>query len=89
MELGDRIRLARAHAGFHTGTSFARAVGIRAETLNRAENGHTQPSSSTLLRIAQESGVRMEWLMTGSGSMVTPRQLPGQPPPDAPTPEAA
>ena len=68
--MGDRIRIARAHAGIHTGTAFAELLGVRAETLNRAENGHTTPSTSTLLLIAQKTGVRMEWLLTGEGSRV-------------------
>jgi transcriptional regulator with XRE-family HTH domain len=79
---GKRIRFARMSAGFPTAIRFADEIEVTPVTLSRYENGHIDPSSDVLLRIAKKSGRSMYWLMTGE-------EQPEAAPDSAPAPEAA
>ena len=68
MTIGERIRDARTRAGYHTGSGFARHIGIRPETLSRIECGHCDPSLTTLKLIASGAGAELSWLATGEGA---------------------
>jgi transcriptional regulator with XRE-family HTH domain len=63
--VGERIREARKACGIATAADLADAVGVRQNTLYRYERGELVPSVWVLYRIARETGVRMEWLVSG------------------------
>ena len=65
--LTDRIRLARARAGFSKG-ELARRVGVSASAVVQWERPcGTAPNTMNLSAIAQSTGVAFEWLATGRG----------------------
>lgn len=48
-------------------SEFARAVGVAQASLARWVKGEADPSRSNLVKIAEVSGVKLEWLATGQG----------------------
>jgi phage repressor protein C with HTH and peptisase S24 domain len=73
-ELKDRIREARAAAGFAKATAAARAKGFVVSTYLGYENGDREPGAQAAVKIAQAYGVTLDWLLLDKGP---PR--PGQP----------
>ncbi len=65
--VGDRIVDARGVAKMETQAALAKATGIAPETISRYESGSYNPSLTALLMIANATGVRLEWLVTGEG----------------------
>lgn len=63
--LGERIRAARENAGFSQ-AGLADAVGVRAGTVWRYEDGRTEPKVRILWDIAQATGVSMAYLLGGA-----------------------
>lgn len=63
--LAGRIRVAM---GDESQRSFASRIGVGHATLRQYLLGQTEPSWSTLLAIAEVSGLSISWLMTGIGS---------------------
>ena len=82
MSVGDRIAEAREHAGFGKG-DFAKRIRVSAKTLYNYESGATEPPSKTLRAIADFTGVRPDWLLSGEGRMLLDAHAP---PPPASTP---
>lgn len=68
MELSDRIKAARKHAGL-TQSQLADHVGIAQTAISQLESGKTL-RSSYLLQIAEACGVSVMWLASGLGGMV-------------------
>lgn len=66
---GDRIRKARELAGYADIKAFAEATGLDRGALGRYEATGEVPRRSTIKSIAMATGVRLEWLETGEGSM--------------------
>jgi repressor LexA len=64
----DRIRSARENKEYDQHT-LARKVDVATRTLQRWEKGDQVPDSNSLLLIANRTGVRPEWLLTGEGEM--------------------
>ena len=65
--LTDRIRIARARAGFSKG-ELARRVGVSVSAVVQWERPcGTAPQMTNLAAIAQSTGVAFEWLATGRG----------------------
>lgn len=46
---------------------FARQIGISQGQLSRYEKGKSEITAEVLLRISQNFGKSMEWLLTGKG----------------------
>lgn len=65
-ELTDnrRLMLARLHAGMSQ-AEFARALGVTAATVQRAEAGNTRPRRTTFMAWSLATGVDLRWLETG------------------------
>jgi transcriptional regulator with XRE-family HTH domain len=61
---GERIRMLR---GELTPAEFADVVRVGPEEVRRYEAGLETPSPRVLLRMAQVSGVSIEWILTGAG----------------------
>jgi transcriptional regulator with XRE-family HTH domain len=63
--VGRRIRELR---GFDmTQADFARRIGVSQNYLSTMEHGKVQIGAEILLRISQEFGKSIEWLLTGQG----------------------
>lgn len=75
MTVGDRIRLARRHAGL-TAAQLAAGSAIDPNTVSNYENGKTTPPATKLRRIAELTGVDEAWLATGVPS---DQAIPGSP----------
>lgn len=69
MELSDRIRLARRLKGWSQ-SKLAEKLGVTTSTVGHWERplGHA-PATSKLGELATLLDIRVEWLMTGRGSM--------------------
>ena len=78
MDLGDRVRQVRTIRGYAS-TELDRLAGVSHGTTSRLESkqrGKFGGTGSTIGRIAKALGVRLEWLMTGQGSMEEPQEDP-------------
>jgi transcriptional regulator with XRE-family HTH domain len=64
-DIGGRIRAARKAAGF-TALGFAQRLGKHPSQISRWETGQI-PSPVTLLTVARECGVTVDWIMSGDG----------------------
>ncbi|MEE4947044.1 helix-turn-helix transcriptional regulator [Pseudomonas alliivorans] len=69
MDLSERIKKARTHAGL-TQREVAERVGIAQTAISQLESGKTQ-RSTYLFQIAEACGVSSVWLMAGVGAMGT------------------
>ena len=70
MDLATRIRTARRHSGMSQ-KSLAEQLGVsRGAIANWESSGQVRPSRSNLSKIAVVSGVTIEWLARGHGSMI-------------------
>lgn len=68
MELNDRVKQARKHAGL-TQSELAERIGIKQASISELERGLSR-SSSYLVQIAGACGVNPVWLAEGIGKMV-------------------
>ena len=66
---GDRLRKAREHAGQYALNHFAERIGIHRDTLMRYERTGLKIKAPTFLAYAVATGVRVEWLRYGTGTM--------------------
>jgi repressor LexA len=66
--LGERLRAARENKELGQST-LATKVDVAVRTLQRWEKGEQVPDSNYLIRLAKETGVKTEWLLTGEGEM--------------------
>ena len=69
--LGARIAAAR---GSTSQVDFAKLLGISKNTILRYENGHSEPNVGTILDICEATGVALNWIITGEGSMLPDKQ---------------
>lgn len=68
--IGDRIKLAREHAGISQSDLAERVTGSRrAATVSDWETGETTPAGDQLMRLPGALGVDGHWLLTGTGGM--------------------
>ena len=66
---GQRLRQARKHLGL-TQRAFAQAVGVTQGYLSEVETGKAKASIDIAVGfVSQYPGIRIEWLLTGCGSM--------------------
>lgn len=66
--LGSRIKTARTRAGLSQ-AALGKVFGISREAVSAWESDTNAPTADKLGRIAQETSVRAEWLITGTGEM--------------------
>lgn len=66
--IGDRLRTARENKELDQQV-LASKVDVASRTLQRWEKGEQVPDSNYLMRLAKQTGVRPEWLLTGEGEM--------------------
>lgn len=71
MEIKDRIKKIRSHAGL-TQQVFADKLGIKRNTVATYETGKGNPSDSAIVLICREFGINEQWLRTGQGEMSKP-----------------
>ncbi|MCF7537566.1 XRE family transcriptional regulator [Pseudomonas petrae] len=68
MNLSERVKLARSHAGL-TQSDLAQRVGIAQTAISQLESGKTQ-RSTYLFDIAKACGISSMWLVSGIGGML-------------------
>ena len=68
MTLGQRLKLARSHAGL-TQAQLAEKAGVSQQTISNIESG-SQDKSSEVVKFAMICCVRAEWLAEEQGEMV-------------------
>lgn len=73
MDLGQRIRAARAHAGL-TQAQLAKLVGMTQQMIQKLEAGRADATAS-LLDICIETGVSPRWLARSEGEMLDSQPL--------------
>jgi repressor LexA len=73
--LGDRVRTARENKELDQQT-LALKIDVATRTLQRWEKGEQVPDSNYLMRLAKQTGVRPEWLLTGEGELYPPVNSP-------------
>lgn len=64
---GDRLALAREHAGMDQ-AQLARRLGVKIQTLRNWESDRAEPRANRLQMLAGLLNVSIIWLMTGSGA---------------------
>ena len=85
--LSERITLARTARGL-TPEALSEAIGVDWRTVYRWEAGDNTPRLKTCERIAEATGVRQDWLLSGEGAMEPPDMddaMPSHPQIDAST----
>lgn len=86
--IAERVTRARVAAGYKTQSAFARALGVKPQTVQSIESGRSR-NSRLLPLIAARTGFEFLWLMTGEGpertqpGMAQPRHPYGEITPDA------
>lgn len=63
----ERLRIARAHAGFDGPSEAARAKSLNINTLTSHENGNRDYGKKAAEQYAKAFGVSAGWLLTGDG----------------------
>lgn len=80
IELGKRVLQIRGAAGLNQ-REFAARLGTSSGYISSVESGKTMPGGDFLLRLHQEFGTDVTWLLTGrnaSGSVPTPTLAPDE-----------
>ncbi|MBS0214733.1 MAG: helix-turn-helix transcriptional regulator [Proteobacteria bacterium] len=70
MDLATRIRAARRQSGMSQKTMAVQLGVSRGAIANWESSGHAQPSRTNLGKVAAITGVKIEWLARGHGSMI-------------------
>lgn len=82
--LGARIRLAR---GKTSQGAFAALIGVSKGSLGGYERNENLPNTDVALKICQQTGFSVEWLLSGRGlprAPAAPGKQEAEPPPEAP-----
>ena len=66
MSLPERLRLIRGQLGQK---EFAKRIDSSQTGVSAYEKGQRKPDYETLIRVSQEFGVTLDWLLLGTGSM--------------------
>lgn len=66
MSLPERLRIIRGQQGQK---EFAKRIGSSQTGVSAYEKGQRKPDYETLIRVAQEFGVTLDWLLLGIGPM--------------------
>lgn len=66
MSLPERLRIIRGQLGQK---EFAKKIGSSQTGVSAYEKGQRKPDYETLIRVSQEFGVTLDWLLLGTGSM--------------------
>jgi phage repressor protein C with HTH and peptisase S24 domain len=67
--VGEQLKLLRRHFGISQ-TAIAKILGIKQTAVSAWEGGRNEPTTPTLLKIANTYGVSADWLLTGQGPML-------------------
>lgn len=74
--LGSRIRFAR---GALSQEVFAAKIGVSKGSLGGYERDENLPNSDIILKICQETGMSVEWLLLGTGAPAASEERPAGP----------
>lgn len=78
MKIGERLKLARAHANLDTQQDLAEKSGVPQQTISKIERGAAK-SSVFIVQLAIACNVRPEWLAIESGPMSRNEMVIGDP----------
>lgn len=67
--VGSRIKSVREKSGLNQ-KDFGRRLGVSLPTINRVENNHRLPDVSLVVRMFDEFGCDLKWLLTGKDDSV-------------------
>lgn len=81
-KIAERLKIARAKAGFENASEAAQAFGWKASTYLGHENGSRGFKLERALEYSRRFGVSPDWLMTGAGGGGASEVLNGDPAPD-------
>jgi transcriptional regulator with XRE-family HTH domain len=70
MSLGERIRKRRKELNL-TQSDLAKALGVTSQHISAIEQNKRAPSLDSLVKIAKELGVTVDFLLTGEESIIT------------------
>lgn len=70
--IGGRVRRAIADAGINN-SELARRTGLQRRTIVRLANGHNEPDSGTLEKIARATGKTLDYFAVDGGPSASPR----------------
>lgn len=74
--LVGRLQALRLALGHRSWDHFAVAAGVSTAAIEKWRRGEAAPFRSTLAKIAERTGARLEWLETGEGEMLLPVAMP-------------
>lgn len=69
--VNERIKVLRNVLGISQ-QDLANAIETTVTSISRIEQGHSEPRTSTLQKIAKQYNVSMNWLLKGEGEMLLP-----------------
>ncbi|HHT7762484.1 LexA family transcriptional regulator [Pasteurella multocida] len=69
-EFSKRMKFIQEKSFKDNGSKFASAVGVAQASLARWVKGEADPSRTNLIKIAEVTGVSLQWLATGEGEML-------------------
>lgn len=64
-DLSDRLLKSMRHAGL-SASELGERIGVHRNTINNYTSGRIEPNRRTLIAWAMATGVRLDWLQTGS-----------------------
>lgn len=64
--ISDRLRALRNHLKL-SGDEFGRMCDATKSAVSQWESGATRPSTANLINLHQETGVSIDWILTGHG----------------------
>ena len=71
-----RLAELRDALGHDSWRAFSAVAGISKPAIEKWRRGDAAPFRSTLVKIAERTGARLEWLETGQGEMLSPQAAP-------------
>ncbi len=74
MTCGERVKEVRTSHGL-TLDKFGEKLGVTKQTISRIENGINNLTDQMAKSISREFGVNYEWLTTGKGDMLEPKDM--------------
>jgi transcriptional regulator with XRE-family HTH domain len=71
--VSDRFKRARILAGLDQ-AAVARALGVSRQAISSWEQGHTEPSASSFVRLARLTGQPLDWFADGVNAETAPAE---------------
>jgi DNA-binding XRE family transcriptional regulator len=73
--INERLKIARAAAGFESAKEAAAALGVKEKTYQGHENGSDGFPIASAIKYARRYGVTLDWLLAGRGVGPKPKDI--------------